>query len=123
MSGHYTITPTVDYIHVTAEGTGTFALAQQMWREIAKICNQYRCYKILGEQKLDAPISFEDAFHHFEIFAEAGITSRHQIAWVDRNHATRKVAAFIGNVVSSRLFVRGKIFTEVNDAADWLRSL
>jgi len=123
MSGHYTITPKSDYIHVTAEGTGTFALAQQMWHEIAQVCTQQRCYKILGEQKLDTPISFEDAFHHFEIFANAGINSRHQIAWVDNNYASRKVAAFIGNVVSSRLFVRGKVFSEVQEAVTWLRTI
>lgn len=120
MSGEFVITPHDEFIHVTASGTGTLSLALEMWSAIAQACKDNQCYKILGEQNLSSPLSTKDAYKHFEIFQRAGIGSRHLIAWVDPNLASREVVKFIGHVVSNRLFTRGRIFSDRNEAEKWL---
>lgn len=114
------ITPHENYLHVVTEGTGNSKNALIVWKQITAACEQYKCYKILGEQDLDNSLSTNDALDFPSIFKQAGITTMHRIAWVDRNPRTRDTTVFVRDILTNRSIVNGRLFTDVKKAKQWL---
>lgn len=119
-----TITPHLqeNYLHVDVKGVGTYESALGMWTSIAQACEQYQCFNILGEQYLLDTVSTPEAFDHPALFKKAGISSRHRLAWVDKNPRTRDTTAFIRDVLTSRSVGYGRLFNDVETAKEWLLS-
>lgn len=120
MDNQITITPYQDYLHIEVTGSGTYESALMMWTTVAQACEQYQIYKVLGEQFLVETVSTSEAFDHPALFKKAGITTKHRIAWVDKNPRTRETTAFIRDVLSSRSIGYGKLFRDIETAKRWL---
>lgn len=115
-----TITHKGSYIHVNAEGLGSYEGALDLWQQVAQVCEQYQCYNILGEQYLFCNLSTHEALNYPDLFKQAGITKKHRIAWVDKNPRTREMTEFIRNVLANRLVGNGRLFKDMDSAKQWL---
>jgi hypothetical protein len=117
-----TITPHLpeNYLHVDVKGVGTYDSALHFWSSVAQACEQYQCFNILGEQYLLDTVTTTEAFDHPALFKKAGISTKHRIAWVDKNPRTRETTAFIRDVLTSRSISYGKLFNDVDTAKRWL---
>jgi hypothetical protein len=120
MTYELTIVPMGDYLHVTASGELNYDNALDVWRRIVSACQEHGCYKVLGEQNMDNPLTTIEAFDHQKLFAEAGVTLGMRIAWVDLNPDTFEMTRFVETVLLNRGLVNGKLFTDVEEARRWL---
>jgi hypothetical protein len=114
------ITPKENYLHVVITGRPTYENAIYLWRTIAEACNRHNCFYVLGEQDMSTAISTMDAWNHQTIFAEAGITAKFVIAWVDKNPKTFEQTEFIRTVLANRDIGYGKLFSDTEKAKSWL---
>lgn len=115
-----TITHKGSYLHVNAEGLGSYEGALDLWQRIAQACEKYQCYNILGEQYLFSTLSTHEALNYPALFKKAGITSKHKVAWVDKNPRTREMTEFIRNILTNRLIGNGRLFKDLDSARQWL---
>lgn len=120
MSYNKTITPCGEYVDVKVSGIATYANAVDLWESIARVCEEQKCFKVLGEQNVRNPLSTTEAYKHRQIFFDAGIDSRFKIAWVDLNPRTLDVTNFIRTVLHNRDIGYGKIFSDTATAKEWL---
>lgn len=109
-----------NYLHVDVRGIGTYENAEFMWQSVADACEQYQCYKVLGEQYLFVSVSTAEAFDHPALFKKVGITKKHQFAWVDKNPRTLETTQFVSHVLANRSIGYGKVFSDVETAKRWL---
>lgn len=122
MSFEINVLPDSNYVHVVATGDASYENANEMWRSIVSTCNQLQCFKILGENRLRNGLSTMDAWKHQQIFQESGVSSKMRIAWVDQNPNTFPTTEFIGQVLSNRAMINGRLFKDVEKAKLWLLS-
>ena len=111
---------TKPYLSVDVYGEANYDNARDLWLRIARTCRETECYKILGENHLDNAVSTLDAYRHKDIFIESGISGKAHVAWVDSNPVTIQATEFIGQVLSNRALVNGKIFRDKLEAKTWL---
>jgi len=109
-----------EYLSVQASGKLTYEIALDAWRRIVNSCEVHQCFNVLGVQNMDNPMTTMEAYDHQKIFAEAGVTHKMRIAWVDLNPATYDATWFVETVLLNRGLVNGRLFTNVNDAKQWL---
>lgn len=110
------------YLHVEVRGIGTYENAEFMWQSVVKACEQYQCYKVLGEQYLFDSVSTLEAFDHPALFKKVGVTQKHLFAWVDKNPRTRETTQFVRDVLASRSIGNGRLFNDTDAAKKWLLS-
>lgn len=122
MTYEVTIEAMGDHLHVRCSGVLNYKVALDTWQRIVKACDERQCYKVLGEQYMDNPLSTMDAWDHQTIFAEAGVTHKLRIAWVDLNPATVEKTRFAETVLINRGLVNGRLFTDITEARCWLLS-
>ncbi len=115
-----TITHKGSYVHVNAEGLGSYDGAVDLWQQVVEACDQHQCYNILGEQYLFCNLSTHEALNYPDLFKKVGITKKHRIAWVDKNPRTREMTEFIRNVLTNRLVGNGRLFRDLDSAKQWL---
>lgn len=120
MSYQVTITLEENYLHVVVTGNSSYENALDLWKTIAAECKKRDCFNILGEQTLNNGMPTIDAWNHQTIFAEAGITAKFLIAWVDHNPKTFANTDFIRTVLSNRDIGYGKVFSNAAKAKSWL---
>lgn len=109
-----------DYVHVEIRGMGTHDNAEFMWQSVVNACEQYQCYKVLGEQYLFDSVSTAEAFDHPALFKKVGITNKHRLAWVDKNPRTRETTQFVRDVLANRSVGYGRLFNDIESAKRWL---
>lgn len=114
------ITPQDNYLHVVISGNSSYENAVCLWQTIADACNKHNCFYVLGEQDMYNGTSTMDAWNHQTIFAEAGITAKFVIAWVDKNPRTFEHTQFIRQVLANRNIGYGKLFSDTEKAKNWL---
>ena len=115
-----TITRHNDYVHVYAEGLGSYEGAQDLWQQVVRACEETQCYNILGEQYLFCNLTTPEALKYPDLFKAVGVTKKHRIAWVDKNPRTREMTEFIHNLLTNRLLGNGRIFNSTDAAKHWL---
>jgi hypothetical protein len=114
------VTPHENYLHVKIRGMGNYENALQLWQRVVSACEQYECYRVLGEQYLHDSITTLEAFNLPAMFKKLGITTKYQFAWVDNNPRTRDTTEFVYNVLANRSLSYGKLFHNVESARQWL---
>ncbi len=100
-------------------GPDSFQISIEQMTQLAKACEDFRCFKILGVTEFSNPLNTMEAYDYQYIFEEAGITHKYRIAWVEKNPEARKMIKFIETVLRNRgLEVR--LFSDVVEAKQWL---
>jgi hypothetical protein len=120
MKPEINVTPHDNYLHVKVKGIGNYENALYFWQQVVAVCEQYQCYRVLGEQYLIDSVTTLEAFDHPAMFKKLGITTKYQFAWVDNNPRTRETTEFVYNVLANRSVSYGKLFHDVESAKHWL---
>ena len=119
MSFEIRVTFKDDYIEACITGDDSYEISLELWKRISEECNKHQCYKILGISDTP-PSSTIDAFNHYKIFKETGITVSHCIAWVDMNPKSFEDTRFIETVLLNRGLLTGRLFSDITEAKSWL---
>lgn len=101
-------------------GDNSYQISLELWMEIAKTCEANGCYKVLGISDTVNPLEMMDAYRHLEIYKKAGITTNYQIAWVEKNPASRAILKFTETIFKNRIMIMGQVFADVSEAMRWL---
>jgi len=109
-----------DYIHVCQSGRDSYEISLDLWQRVVAACEEHQCFNILGESTSTEAVSVMHAYDHDKIFAIAGVTVRHRIAWVHHDPATFESVRFIETVLKNRGMANGYLFSNVEDAKRWL---
>lgn len=120
MAVEYSITHVDSIIEVRVSGIADRDSVTKMWTNIGAACQEQQCYKILGFSDLERSLALADALEHDDIFREAGIDGRHQIAWMQLNPATRVMTELSATVARTAKVTNIDMFTDEAEARQWL---
>jgi len=119
MSYKFNLTRKDEYIYGSASGEDSYQTTLEIFKEIVKACDEYECYNILVVSEM-TPATILEAFNIQTLVKEAGITLKHKLAWVDKNPESLEINKFAATVLVNRSLVDGKVFSDVENAKQWL---
>lgn len=108
-----------DYVRVLADGEKDMDFARRLWREVARVCEESGCYRVLGIANSTKPQGTSGAYEHAELFESLGFRNRIRVAWVERNPDAVEAVQFIETVLLNRYFPV-RLFTDIAEAEAWL---
>ena len=109
-----------DYVEARSTGDKSYQTAVTLWREIHRVCDEHKCYKVLGIGESTKPMPTMDAMNHAKLFQDLSITRKYQIAWVELNREAVESIKFVETVLLNRGLLNGKLFHDVAEAKRWL---
>lgn len=119
MALEYSIRYRDSLICVRVTGTWDYLVIDRMWHDIVASCERHQCFNILGvsnTQQWDE----NAAYDHASIFAAAGVSPRHRIAWVQEDAAGKGLMKLAEAVVRNRMLASARVFDSVAEAKRWL---
>lgn len=120
MTLNYSIKYEDSLIQVNVTGVTDYLSLDQLLRDIVAACDEHRCFDVLGISNTEY-LSMEEAYDRAAIFQAAGVTSKHRIAWVQENPASREFLRLAEAVVRNRLLLETTpVFDNVAEAKRWL---
>ncbi|HFB67007.1 MAG TPA: hypothetical protein ENJ60_15850 [Aeromonadales bacterium] len=108
------------YVFVSSEGDKNMTNAKLLWTEIARVCNESHCFKVLGVSHSENPFSITESFQFAELFKALGITNTFKVAWVETNPKAQNTLNLVENVLHRRGLIEGRMFRDINQAKIWL---
>ncbi|HFB67006.1 MAG TPA: hypothetical protein ENJ60_15845 [Aeromonadales bacterium] len=109
-----------DYVLVISEGEKTLENITNLWKEIARLCHEVQCFKVLGIGKSDNPLSVNESFDHTDSLKKIGITNKFKVAWTDTNPEAYATLNLLEAVFRRQGIANGRIFADVHEAKKWL---
>lgn len=109
-----------DYVLAISQGAKTLENVSKLWTEIARLCEEMQCYKVLGIGKSDNPLSINESFDHTDSLKKIGITNKYKIAWTDTNPEAYATLNLLEAVFRRQGIANARIFAEVSEAKRWL---
>lgn len=119
LSYEMTVTFMGDYVEARSIGDKSYQTAEKLWAEITRICQQHDCFKVLGIAESTRQMSVMDSINHEELFRQFGVTPKYNIAWTESNMDEFKKLKNLETILINRGY-RGKVFTDVAEARNWL---
>ena len=120
MDSKTSITFEGDYIFVQVSGENSYERSLDLWKNIAKACENHQCFKILGVSNMKNPLKIIDAYNHIDIAKETGHIPYRHVAWVEMNPDAIQSLDFIETVISNRGLANVRIFSDETEARKWL---
>lgn len=94
--------------------------ALKAWKKIVKVCEEHKCYHILGIGKEEPTLSIVDAYNYYKVVKKAGIDVKYRVAWVEKDKETQRVNEFIADVSTNRAILTIETFSNISEAKKWL---
>jgi hypothetical protein len=110
-----------DHIRVLADGDKDMDFAESLWSQVALLCEQEHCYKVLGVARSSTPLEALDAYEYARLYRKIGIDKRYRVAWVELEPHACDIASFIDTVLSDRGY-SDRVFSTEEEARGWLLS-
>lgn len=110
-----------DFVQILSKGEKSLETSLNLWKETIQVCNQHKCYKILGLATSIKPPTTIESYKHADLLHDFKIDHTYKIAWIEFNPEAVGSIKFLENV----LFNRGldvKLFQDVDEAKSWLLS-
>jgi hypothetical protein len=111
---------TGEYVLANSIGDKNYQTAVALWRQITKVCDQHRCFKVLGIAESTTAMPIMDSMNHAQLFKDFEITNKYRIAWVELNEKALGNLKFLEMVLLNRGMLNGKAFDNVEEAKQWL---
>jgi len=108
-----------DHIRVIADGDKDYRFQNRLWQEVSALCEEHKCFKILGTSNTTTPLEAVEGYDTARIFRELKIDSRYRLAWVEFNDESRSMTEFIATVLANR-GLPGRLFDTEEAAKKWL---
>ncbi|MGI9236891.1 MAG: hypothetical protein ACR2QZ_05810 [Woeseiaceae bacterium] len=117
----YDISVTFEGDHVLARTTGekNYAVVEEIWSRISRVCEKRRCFDVLGIANTSEPIEAVEGYDLPGVFREYNIDSRYRIAWVELNPDGVEVIELVASILENR-DLPGRRFSTVDEARAWL---
>lgn len=109
-----------DHVRVDSYGQRSIEHSTAMWTEAIRVCGENNCHFILGVSNAPGPLTIVDGFDHVELFRKLDIRDNYRIAWADPFDEARSITEFIETVLANRGFHSAKVFSNEEDARQWL---
>ena len=119
MSYEMEVTFIGDHVEARSIGEKSYQTAERLWTEITRVCNEQACYRVLGIAESNRQMSVMDAINHEELFKKFGVTPKYKIAWTESNRDEFEKLQNLETILVNRGY-RGKVFTNVEEAREWL---
>jgi hypothetical protein len=123
MDYNFTVEQKGDYLLVKVEGENTPNNVAKYLSEVLNTCMQYNCYKVLIEENLlGSSIGTLDMFNVVKNAANHPMSAKIKIAYIDINKEHNMSDLLFGETVAVNRAVNVKIFSDYNDAKNWLQN-
>ncbi|MBC7899592.1 MAG: hypothetical protein H7070_06015 [Saprospiraceae bacterium] len=110
-----------EYLYAFIEGEhDSYKISRQYWQEIAEMCTEYGCKKVLVEEDIAEGISIAEIYRLVSELAEMGFLGI-KVAFVDRQLDQAELNDF-GVLVGTNRGLNGKAFADQAAAEAWLLS-
>lgn len=120
MSYAMSVTFKEGYIEAHSKGDKSYQTAVTLWQEITRVCDEHRCYRVLGIGESTTAMPTMDAMQHPQLFEDFAVTRKYKIAWVELNKNAVGSIKFLETVLLNRGLLNGKLFPSVEEAKLWL---
>lgn len=118
---NYEIDVTFQGDHVLARTAGekNFAVVEEIWSGISRVCEKHQCFKVLGIADTSQPIEAVESYELPAVFRAYNINHRYQVAWVELNPDGVDIIDFTASILENR-DLPGRRFETVDEAKKWL---
>ncbi len=108
-----------DHVRVISDGEKDHYFQERLWNEVATVCEQHKCFRVLGLAHTTVPPEVIDAYDTARMMRERNIDHRYRIAWVEHSRDALDVIEFAETVVVNR-GLPGRLFSDEASAREWL---
>lgn len=108
-----------DHILVISDGDKNYESAVDMWSQVAELCREHQCFKVLGLASTTTPLEAIDGYDQGRLFRKLKIPTNIRIAWVETDSDAIDIASFIELVLTNRGY-SVRVFATEADARSWL---
>lgn len=118
---NYEIDVTFEGDHVLARTAGekNYAVVEEIWSRISRVCEKHKCFKVLGIANTSQPIEAIESYELPAVFREYNIDQRYQVAWVELNPDGVDIIDLAASILENR-DLPGRRFETVDEAKEWL---
>ena len=110
-----------DYLYFHVTGTDSLEVSKAFWREIIETSTNLNCQKILVDEELEGSVPVGDIFEVITSGLDIHDVMSMKIAFVDRFSEQMEENIF-GERVATNRGINGKVFNNIEEAEQWLRS-
>lgn len=108
-----------DHVLVRTSGEKDYAVIEEIWAKVARVCEKHQCFDVLGIANTSSPIEAVESYEIPGVFREYNIDRRYRVAWVELNPEGVDVIDLAANILAHR-DLPGKLFATVEEAREWL---
>lgn len=109
-----------DYLYAYVTGRDSQDVSLAFWKEAVESCLKLNHEKLLVEEDLEGAVSIVDAYEIVSAVMKIPGASSLKIALVDRHPSDENA---FGETVAQNRGATGRLFSTVEDAEEWLRSI
>ena len=110
-----------DYIYFHVTGSDSLEVSKAFWREIIETGTQLKYKKILVDEDLEGSVPIGDIYEVITTGLDIGDVRSMKIAFVDR-YLEQMEGNIFGEKVATNRGINAKVFTNIEEAEQWLRS-
>ena len=108
-----------DHVLVISDGEKDHLFLERLWDEVAAVCKQHDCYRVLGIAHTTVAPDVIDGYDLSRIMRERNIANKYRIAWVEHSEHAVDAIKFIETVLVNR-GLPGRLFADEESARNWL---
>ncbi len=108
-----------DHVRVVSDGVKDRHFQERLWEEVATVCQQHDCYRVLGIAHTTVPPEIIDGYDTARMMRDRNIGPKYRIAWVEHDEDAREVIEFVETVLVNR-GLPGRLFKDEASAEKWL---
>jgi hypothetical protein len=110
-----------DYIYFHVTGSDSLEVSKAFWREIIETSTQQNYKKILVDEDLEGSVPIGDVYEVITSGLDIGDIRSIKIAFVDK-YQEHMAENIFGESVATNRGLNAKVFTNIDEAEQWLRS-
>ena len=108
-----------DHVLVRTAGEKNYAVVEEIWSRIARVCEKHQCFNVLGIANTTQPIEAVEGYELPGVFAAHNIDQRYRLAWVERTPEGVDMIDLVVSILKNR-DLPGRRFETVDEAKEWL---
>ena len=108
-----------DHVLVRSAGEKNYAVVEEIWSGIARVCEKHQCFNVLVVANTTQPIEAVEGYELPAVFGAHNIDHRYRLAWVERNPEGIDMIDLVVSILNNR-DLPGRRFDTVDEAKAWL---
>lgn len=108
-----------DHVLVRTAGEKNYAVVEEIWSKVSRVCEKHKCFNVLGIANTSGPIEAVEGYELPSVFREHDIDRRYRLAWVELNPDGVDVIDLVASILANR-DLPGRRFETVDEAREWL---